>query len=548
MILLLLACPAPDSTPPPAALQLHTWESTESLDAHLTPLDTPRLARRMSLDLRGELPTTAELDAVEADPAQLGTIRDGWLDDPAFEERFVDVLGQRWLTEVDDFLIEVTEFPAVGDPATIEYAWERSVGQEPLRLMARIVTDDRPWTDAVTADTTMADELLAASWPVDYPAGTTGWQEVHYADGRPAAGVLSTNGLWWRYYTTFTNYNRARVAAVARLLLCVDYLSRPVSLDGAVALGGSDGLTSALTTDPYCLGCHASVDPVASTLFGFWTPNQYSGEENVNYHPERELMGPQLMGVEPAWYGAPVDGLADLGRTVAADPRFERCAVQSMAEVYWHRDTTVDDFDRIEALRQVYRGADARLKPVIAAVTDTPSYRAAVQSGTGPAEATARLMDVTLLRRVLSGLTGFSWGWQGYDQLDNDTHGYRILGGGVDGAYVTRVQDTPGLTWERVLARTAEAFSTAVVAHDLDGTEAPWLLDRVDGTTGSTNPEFATQLAALRWRLLAERADTNTLADDADLFVTLGGDDGNAATAWAGVLQALLRDPDFVSW
>ena len=64
----------------------------------------PRLARRMSLDLRGILPTSAELDLVEADPSQLSTLRDAWLEDPHFEERLVRLLGERWQTRVDEFL------------------------------------------------------------------------------------------------------------------------------------------------------------------------------------------------------------------------------------------------------------------------------------------------------------------------------------------------------------------------------------------------------------------------------------------------------------
>ena len=46
--------------------------------------------------------------------------------------------------------------------------------------------------------------------------GATGWQVSRYTDGRPAAGVLSTNGLWWRYYSTVSNLNRSRAAAISR--------------------------------------------------------------------------------------------------------------------------------------------------------------------------------------------------------------------------------------------------------------------------------------------------------------------------------------------
>ena len=551
-LLIWIACAPPLTDAPRRAAKARsharTWTPVAELDARLEPLPAPRLLRRMSLDLRGTLPSAAELDAVEADPLAVAALRDTYLEDPRFEERLVDHLGDRWLTKVDEFLIEYREFPQLGADRTNEYGFERAVGEEPLRLMARVAAEDRPWTDIVTADTTMANEVLALAWPVDYAGGATGWQEVAYTDGRPAAGVLATNGLWWRYYTTFSNYNRMRVSAVAKLLLCVDYLSRPVSFDGVVSLSDTDGIEGALRTNPYCLGCHSSLDAVAAGLFGFWTPQEYSGIENVTYHPERELLGESLLGVSPAWYGSPVSGLADLGQHVAADPRFARCAAQSVAEMYWRRDVTLDDFDRVEALRAVYVESGARLKDVISAVTDTAPYRAGgVTSDGGPDENTARTMDVTLLASVLEDLAGFTWTWGGYDQLRNDTWGYRILGGGVDGTYVSRAQPLPGLTWSIVLARVAEAAGVAIATHDLDEA-APWLLDGVSSTDGADTDAFAEQVAAARWRLLAMRPSEDDVGADADLFDEVLALTGDVPSAWAALVQAWLRDPAFGSY
>ena len=49
---------------------------------------------------------------------------------------------------------------------------------------------------------------------------------ARYQDGRPAAGVLATNGLWWRYRSTASNANRKRANQASRILLCQDYLVR----------------------------------------------------------------------------------------------------------------------------------------------------------------------------------------------------------------------------------------------------------------------------------------------------------------------------------
>ena len=107
---------------------------------------------------------------------------------------------------------------------------------EPLRLLAPIAVRDVPRSGIAMAYYTLADDLLADIWPLDYPAGETGWQEATYTDGRPPAGVLSTNGLWWRYVTSNSNMNRSRVAAISRILLCEDYLERPVSFSETAGL------------------------------------------------------------------------------------------------------------------------------------------------------------------------------------------------------------------------------------------------------------------------------------------------------------------------
>ena len=51
-----------------------------------TPLPAPLLLRRISLDLRGTLPSLAELAQVEADPAALDGLVAEMLDDPRLEE------------------------------------------------------------------------------------------------------------------------------------------------------------------------------------------------------------------------------------------------------------------------------------------------------------------------------------------------------------------------------------------------------------------------------------------------------------------------------
>ena len=93
-----------------------------------TPLEAPRLARRVSLDLRGTLPSPAELEAVEADEAALDELVEGWLQHPRFEERLVVLLAEQWHTRVDVFDIEWLDYPELSEERSSpsSAAWGRS--------------------------------------------------------------------------------------------------------------------------------------------------------------------------------------------------------------------------------------------------------------------------------------------------------------------------------------------------------------------------------------------------------------------------------------
>ncbi|MCB9797916.1 MAG: hypothetical protein H6741_34990 [Alphaproteobacteria bacterium] len=516
----------------------------------LVPLDDARLLRRVSLDLRGVLPSLEELDAVEADPAALAELRDAWLDDPRLEQRLVHLLGEQWHTRVDEYLLYFNEYRSFEEDPRLEYPFERAVGEEPLRLMARVAAEDRPWTDIVTGSTTMAHPLTLEVWPLEALEEGEGWVEARYTDGRPAAGVLATNGLWWRYFSTVSNLNRGRAAAVMRLLLCEDLLSRPISFAEGPALVDADGVEEALRANPYCQGCHSAIDPLAASLFGFWAANEYNIHEIDTYHLEREPLGTTLLDVEPAYFGQPVESLGGLGQAIAEDPRFASCAVERAAQALWRRPVAPEDFDRVERLRLGFLEEELRFKPLLAAITDTPEYRAGAHAGsdddTLAREATARLMTPALLGSALEDLSGFTWTWEGFDQLDNDSLGFRVLGGGVDGEYVTRPQETPSFTQLLVVQRAAEAAARSAVERDF-GQGPALLLTRVDPFTRPEDPAFREQLIDLHRRLYGTWPDEARLAAATALWTQVAATSDNNE-AWVALLSALLRDPEMVSY
>lgn len=550
LALLLAACePEPSDGAPGADSGAPGVPEAEA--APLVVLEGPALLRRLSLDLRGELPSLAELEAVEADPDQIWLYRDAWLEEEAFEERLVWLLGERWATLVDSLPAEYYEY---GYSFEERHAWNRSVGQEPLRLLARVATSDRPWTDIVTTDTTMANEMLAESWPMEgYPEGGSGWHEVRYADGRPAAGVLVSNGLWWRYQTSSFNQNRSRADALTRLVVCRDMLERPVSFEARDDLIQETETVDQIRSDPGCLSCHAVVEPLSAVLFGFWTVADHGGVEAERYHPEREPLGAEVLGVQPAWFGTPVSGLEELGQVIAEDPRLRDCAAETFAELVLRRELGLEDHDLQAHLVETLEEADLRVLPMIRALTERPEYRAAPhEDNAEAAEITRRSLSPDLLDTVHFGLTGFRWSQNGIAMLDDPNVGYRVIAGGIDGVDVTQLQPSPTVGSTLVARRLAEASAdhAATAAWGGDAPTGPM----AELPLEPTEEELRAALAEVHFRLLARRPSEEELDELAALWQAVLVMDELPLTrtapqhAWTAVWTALTRDLEFLTY
>ncbi len=533
--------PSPQDTSTPTQQTDTADTMEEEAPKELEPLKPPKLLRRLSLDLLGVLPTIADLDAVEDDAGALDNWIENALSDPRWEQRLVHILGRRWHTQVDEFQVLFEEYDNLYLDDANEYPFERSAGEEPLRLLAHVAARDLPWSEVVTADYTVANEVLASIWPINHSG--SGWQKSTYTDGRPAAGVLTTNGMWLRYYSLGTNYNRGRAAAISRLLICEDYLSRPVSFAAFPSLADEDATETALRTEPYCLGCHATLDPIAATLFGFQTVDTHNGDETGLYHREREALGPVILDVDAAWFGAPVTGLQALVQHIANDERFHACAVQSFAESLWQRDSSLSDWTSLQTLRSAYDAGDQRIRPLIRAIVDTHHYRAGAADE--PQHNTARMVMPDQWSSLIEDLSGFTWTWNGFDQLDNDTYGYRVMAGGVDGLQVTRPGDAPSVTGALVLQRLSEAAASEIVSNTMGS--GTGILGAVSATHQPGDAEWNAALDSFFWKILARRPDTEDRNALIDLWNLVRADQGEQE-AWVALISALLRHPESVQY
>jgi len=518
---------------------------TEEEVALIPRMDDHRLLTRMSLDLRGVRPTAEEFARIEADSGAVDSLMQEFLDDPRFEDRVRQMYTEVYLTRADFFQLTAMDFGLEGEPA-----FARAVGEEPIRLVARVAAEDRPWTDIVTADWTIANELTAVAWDLDYTG--PGWDVARYKDGRPAAGVLATNGMWWRYTSTASNANRKRANQASRILLCNDYLVRPIEFDRDVDLLDEDAVEDAINNNPGCVNCHVSLDPLSAYFFGFWNFAEDSWLEASTYHPEREPLWSQYLETPPAFYGQPGSSLGDLGLQIAGDPRFASCAVEQVYEAMLRRDVTVADTDALTLHREAFLDGDLRFKALVESVVADPRYRAG--DSTDPLLDAAgavplKMVSTDQLASQVADLTGYEWTYADYEMLANDLIGVRTLAGGADGVTVVRTARTPNATLVLVQERLAELAAVyAVVQAGESGDDRLFTEVDFSETPSSDRDAIVAQIQALHLSVFGKRvaADGPEVAANLELFEALLAIDDSVPAAWAGLLMALLRDPDFL--
>jgi hypothetical protein len=514
-------------------------------DEALPRMSDRRLLNRLSLDLRGVRPTVEEIERLEADPAEIDALMEEFLYDERFHLRVMDLFSEVYRTRSEGYVISAIDFGLDDDAAFLE-----ALGDEPLQILGYIADNDLPYTDLVTADWTMANEVLGQAWPVDYPAGETGWQRVEYTDGRPGAGVISSSSMWWRYTTTESNENRGRANAISRILLCNDYLSRPIEFAGGLDISDQDALQNALKTNDACIACHVTLDPLSSYFYGFWSLLDGSVVDATIYHPERELFWQQYSQVAPGYYGDNAGGtLEELGYSIAGDARFPSCAVEQAYSLLMSREIDLEDTDHLNRHREAFLQR-LTVRDLFRSVVSDELYQAGDTDADGAVP--TKLATADLLATQVFDLTGFDWRTNGFSMLGTDRDGLRTLAGGTDGQTVTRHSEVANPTMVLVQERVAEAASAYAVENERQQDPAERrLFTALDdlSETASDDPEaFVAQVQALHLALFGARVDADGPEVEANraLWEELYAADGEPAAAWTGLLTALMRDPDFI--
>ncbi|MEM1418296.1 MAG: hypothetical protein AAGH15_25600, partial [Myxococcota bacterium] len=367
MLFAVVACGDDPLPPEPAPSELRD---------ELTPA---ALLSRASMALRGTRPTLEELDTIEADPARYVELVEGYLYDPRFLDTMRDLHGDVLGMNLDGFS-PIFGFRPLGELAEVpQLDLNRSLTDSPLELIVDVIDRDLSYGAIVTADYVFADRTVATVWGLPYDEGRGGWQAVRPADGRDVAGILSDTSLFNRHDSTAFNRNRGRANMVSRALLCFDFLDRSVEIDTDVDLGDDAAVENAIAEQESCQNCHQSLDPLAAFFapYGAGSP----AIATFRYPTPFELFTPEdaafRRAAAPAYFGREASTIADLGREIAADPRFALCATRHFAAHLLRVRRDDVPLALVQQLHGVFLASDLNARALARAVVLSPAFRLA---------------------------------------------------------------------------------------------------------------------------------------------------------------------------
>jgi hypothetical protein len=266
------------------------------------------------------------------------------------------------------------------------------------------------------------------------------------------------------------------------------------------------------------------------------------------YDDAYETAWRDMTGRPPGYFGLGGGDLADLGRYVAADPRFAACAARRFYGAFAQMEPSDVPIDVAAPLQDVLVSTGFDAEALARAAILHPS----LSDGSRRLWATPRQ-----LARTVEDLTGFRWtasidapccgataGSSPYGEIElgvDQYVGYDVVAGGFDGDATpspARAATVPSAAFRR---RLAEQAAEAVVDRDLAGEGT--LLAGVGADTVDEDT-IRDQIVLLELRLYGERhlPDSPEVDRTFALWADTASRTVDPARAWKVVLTAMLQD------
>ena len=472
---------------------------------------------RASLDIRGYRPSPEELDWAAQNPDTMTDILDSWLSEPAFAEQMAWYWNDLLHTAV--WIGQEERFQSMA--FTLEE--QRAIGWEPLAYIEQTILSDKPFTNIVTTDSVPTNEVLASVFGDD--SELLDWGMHQTQRDHPAAGVLSSRVLWTRHFVDFLNHNRARANYYSATFLCQDYLERDVAFDfSQVSL---DNVETAIQTQPECVTCHASLDPLASVFGAF--------QENINLSYDQQGVASAFKQrwfaglTEPSFFGLPLNNLSELGAYTASDGRFAQCMVEQTWN-FFVESTEIDDLEKID-LTHVFVQSDYSIKDLVEHIVQSPEYVQQNSRVLRPEQLLETLVQMSRIENEDPILSKLVWSPE-----------HRVLFGSTDNLGVLTANSAFTVGHHLALEWLTKELS-GVLDSDLltqNNEDRVLLTEVVGGSVSGHQPQILHWKQTLHSEIVADSdAEVQALMN---LWNNVSAERGELA-AWSTVLAVLLHDP-----
>ncbi len=547
--------------------------SSEGVQGILLPPEEQII--RISMALRGTRPSLEEIQQVIDNPDEIYNLAEGYVESSEFTETVKDIYAETLKLRAIE-----SQIPVVG--TLVGYTQQEvhtSLTEEPLWLIEHVVENDLPFTEIVTADYAVMDEIAAKIWnDHTYDFSTGGKQQVYWLDNRPVAGLVTSNGMLFRHISNGANYHRSRVNMLTDAFLCESFSGRDIPLTGEIDLSDDAAVAEAVFNQTECIACHQGLDPLAAHFWGFRPRitnasivNSYSNgcptnSLNTTCYPITQYLSGlddywENLGLRgPNYYGYHSENMDDLGLKMADDPRFSQCVAKRVSAYLTQKVMSELSFENVAELQMLFESSGYNIKTLAAAVVTDPSFLLKSSDDESVPLAELQIIRPEQLGRMMTDLTGFSWevglenmtNNQGTSiglipMMTNDVIGMRAMFGGIDGSKVTSPTYSPTPVKLLALAGYAQQAAGYVVESDFATSNSnPILLTQVTAAT-TDEASIKAQLVDLHMRVLREHVDINSseVQESYDLWQIVATVSDNE-TAWKTVLMAFFQSPDIL--